>query len=377
MFLSFALDPLLSQTAWATLTYSELISRSFVHICEFLRPVDISLSSHATRWNPLSVQPYNPPSDFATQTSDSSSPLYLNSAIPNTLFLLPSGTNNGMEAFAWSVGVRPQDLFRICLAIFLSILAGTVALSILVWLIDLAFSRKPSSGLSTGATFSSPATKSRSPRQSAGSKDMLDVSGDESRSLNGHSHSYPLLRRRWWFRSNFGSFHSSVLVGNLVRVHSLFHLPVTIFSVYQFSSMKDATSITLAVLSFAFFSILLPAFLILRLARTSTTKLYDETRTLLALGPLYNHFRPDSQMFSGLLFLSNLINGIAIGCGQRSGTAQAIVILVSEVVSALVTSVWLPWGTGAGMGLLSFLFCVARIVTAVLLVILTPTVRLV
>lgn len=350
--------PLLSQTAWATLTYN------------------ISLSSHATRWNPLSVQPYNPPSDFATQTSDPSSPLYLNSAIPNTLFLLPSGTNNGIEAFAWSVGVRPQDLFRICLAIFLSILAGTVALSILVWLIDLAFSRKPSSGLSTGATFSSPATKSRSPRQSAGSKDMLDASGDESRSLNGHSHSYPLLRRRWWFRSNFGSFHSSVLVGNLVRVHSLFHLPVTIFSVYQFSSMKDATSITLAVLSFAFFSILLPAFLILRLARTSTTKLYDETRTLLALGPLYNHFRPDSQMFSGLLFLSNLINGIAIGCGQRSGTAQAIVILVSEVVSALVTSVWLPWGTGAGMGLLSFLFCVARIVTAVLLVILTPTISI-
>ena len=141
--------------------------------------------------------------------------------------------------------------------------------------------------------------------------------------------------------------------------------------------MKDATSITLAVLSFAFFSVLLPGFLILRLARTPTTKLYDETRTLLALGPLYNHFRPDSQMFSGLLFLSNLINGIAIGCGQRSGTAQAIVILVSEVVSALVTSVWLPWGTGAGMGLLSFLFCVARIVTAVLLVILTPTVRLV
>ena len=346
-------------------------------ICEFLRLVDISLSSHPTHWNPLNVQPYNPPSNFSDQINDPSSPLHLNSTTPNTLFLLPSGTNDGMEAFAWSVGVRPQDLFRICLAVFLSILAGAVALSILVWLIDWAFSRKPSSGLSTGAAFSSPATKTRSPRQSAGSKDMLDTSGDDSRSLNGYSHSYPLLRRRWWFRSNLSSFHSSVLVGNLVRVHSLFHLPVTIFSVYQFSTVKDATSITLAVLSFAFFSVLLPAFLILRLARTPTTKLYDETRTLLALGPLYNHFRQDSQMFSGLLFLSNLINGIAIGCGQRSGTAQAIVILVSEVASALVTSVWLPWGTGAGMGLLSFLFCVARIVTAVLLVILTPTVRLV
>ncbi|KAL4081472.1 hypothetical protein V8B97DRAFT_31318 [Scleroderma yunnanense] len=350
--------PLLSQTAWATLTYN------------------VSLSSHATHWNPLNVQPYNPPSNFSDQLSDPSSPLYLNPSIPNTLFLLPPGTTNGMEAFAWSVGIRPQDLFRICLAIFLSILAGTIALSILVWLIEWAFSRKPSSGLPTAATFSSPATKTRSPRQSAGSKDMLDMSGDESRSLNGYSHSYPLLRRRWWLRSNLSSFHSSVLVGNLVRVLSLFHLPVTIFSAYQFSNEADSTSIALAVLSFAFFSVLLPGLLILRLARAPTTKLYDETRTLLALGPLYNHFRPDSQMFSGLLFLSNLINGIAIGCGQRSGTTQAIVILVSEVVSALVTSVWLPWGTGAGMGLLSFLFCVARIVTAVLLVILTPTISI-
>jgi choline-glycine betaine transporter len=67
---------------------------------------------------------------------------------------------------------------------------------------------------------------------------------------------------------------------------------------------------------------------------------------------------------------------VTIGCGQHSGTAQAIIILVAEVVSALVTSVWLPWGAGAGMGLISFLFCVARIVVAVLLVILTPTVSL-
>ncbi|KAG1798126.1 uncharacterized protein HD556DRAFT_1440461 [Suillus plorans] len=58
------------------------------------------------------------------------------------------------------------------------------------------------------------------------------------------------------------------------------------------------------------------------------------------------------------------------------GTAQAIVIWVAEVVSALVTSAWLPWGAGAGMGLISFLSCVARFVVAVLLVILTPTISI-
>lgn len=49
-------------------------------------------------------------------------------------------------------------------------------------------------------------------------------------------------------------------------------------------------------------------------------------------------------------------------------------ILIVEVIGALVTSIWLPWGVGASMGLISFLMCVARVVIAVLLVILTPTV---
>jgi len=81
-------------------------------------------------------------------------------------------------------------------------------------------------------------------------------------------------------------------------------------------------------------------------------------------------------MFASLLFATNLAFGVTIGCGQGSGTAQAIIILVVEVISALVTSIWLPWGRGASMGLISFLFCVARIVVAVLLVILTPAVCL-
>ena len=275
-----------------------------------------------------------------------------------------------MAAFAWSVGVNPQNLFGISLSVFLAILAGIIVISLFIWLIDLIFSRKsPSTSLPTSAN------KGRSPRHSAGSKDMLDNMADESRSLNGLAHAYPTLRRRW-LRPDFRSFHTSVLIGNLVRVLSLFHFPVTVFSVYEFSTASSSSSIALGALSFAVFSVILPAFLLLRLSRTATSKLYDETRTLLSLGPVYNHFRPGSQLFSGLLLLSNLVNGVVIGGGQASGTVQAIVILVSEVVSALITSIWLPWGTGTGMSLISFLFCVARIVIAVLLVVLTPTVRM-
>ena len=139
-------------------------------------------------------------------------------------------------------------------------------------------------------------------------------------------------------------------------------------------SHVSLSSIVLAAFSFTFFSIFIPAHLVIRVIFTPTNKLYDETRTLLSLGPLYNHYRHGSQMFASMLFVTNIIFGITIGVGQKSGMAQAIIILVVEVISALVTSVWLPWGSGASMGLISFLFCVARIVIAVLLVILTPTV---
>ena len=97
-------------------------------------------------------------------------------------------------------------------------------------------------------------------------------------------------------------------------------------------------------------------------------------RTLLILGPLYNQYRQGSQMFATAFFACNIALGITVGAGQKSGTAQAAILLVIEVASALIMSVWLPWGAGAGMGLISFLFCVARIVVAVLMVILSPAV---
>ncbi|KAK0190459.1 hypothetical protein F5146DRAFT_1044297 [Armillaria mellea] len=371
--------PLLTQTAWATLSYNITLTSGPDH-----------------HWDPLSTASYDPPSSFQAQMSNSSNDLYIDSSIPNVLFTLPANASTGMEAFAYSVGVRPQDLFGICLILFLGIAAAIVALSALLWFIDYL------AGLLGGAMGSSHSGMkhlggTRSP--AFGSKDMLDSSAvanataEENRSLNGKDtlgiirppSRYTLgstgatgtsSRKPWWrFRTSLSSFHGSVLHGNLVRILILFHLPVTIFSVYQMTlprSRASMASIVLAGCSFAVLSVLIPTILVIRVRMTTTSKLYDETRTLLSLGPLYNHYRHGSQMFAGLFFATNVAFGLTIGAGQNSGTAQAIVILVVEVVSALVTSIWLPWGNGASMGLISFLFCVGRIVVAVLLLILTP-----
>ncbi|KZP13441.1 hypothetical protein FIBSPDRAFT_960501 [Athelia psychrophila] len=361
--------PILTQTAWATLSYNVSLTQG--------------ANAEFEHWDPLRTAPYSPPGNFADQLADITSPLYIDPTLPNKLFTLPSGTTPGMASFAWTVGLRPQDLFAICVGLFLAICAGIVVLSFIVWLIDWV------ALLMSGSDSTLPGPKlgagTRSPAFGIGggsSKDALDGQ-EESRSLSGHLAFRPRgpnVKRRWWrSRPDFGSFHGSTLAGNLTRALVLFHFPVTIFSCYQFTvGRSEATmlSVVLAALTFVFICILLPSLLVVRLTRTTTNKLYDETRTLLSLGPLYNHYRHGSQLFASLLFATNLAFGITIGCGQKSGTAQAIIILIIEVVSALVTSVWLPWGQGASMGLISFLFCVARIVIAVLLVILTPTISI-
>ena len=356
-------------------------------------------------WNPLATPPFSPPSNFSDQVVDPTSPLFIEPDVPNVIYNLPSNATNGMSSFAYTLGIRPQDLFPTCLILFLGIIAGTIIISFLVSLLDylvcffgdmisggqgqhptmsrLPVSRSPmyettkelSDNHSTGVTEeenkalqgSSPVTSAKFSTTRFGLP-LSSASVGSERGINSH--------RPWW-RIHSDSFHMSVLHGNLVRILVLFHLPVTIFSCYQMSlprSLIGTSPVVLASLSFVIFSILIPAHLVIRVTFTTTNKLYDETRTLLSLGPLYNHYRHGSQLFASLFFATNIVFGVTIGVGQNSGTAQAIIILVVEVVSALVTSIWLPWGSGASMGLISFLFCVARIVIAVLLLILTPAV---
>ncbi|KAJ6587795.1 hypothetical protein B0H10DRAFT_1831452 [Mycena sp. CBHHK59/15] len=364
--------PLLVQTAWSTLSYN----------------ITLTNNDH---WNPLATLPYNPPSTFSDQLSDMTSPLYIDPTAPNLLFTLPSNATSGISMFAYTLGIRPQDLFSVCIVIFLGIIAATIAISLLVWLLDFAVTVVEG----TVSHSSSNPRRARSPGPT--SKELENASAanaDEAKSLNGNAIFRPSSRltlsgagaggataRKPWYRmrSEISSFHGSVLHGNLVRILVLFHLPLTIFAVFEMTQPRDVVSVrarALAALSFAILSVLVPAFLVMRVTLTTTNKLYDETRTLLALGPLYNHYRHGSQMFACLLFATNLVFGVVIGAGQKSGTAQAIVILVVEVASSLVTSIWLPWGSGASMGLISFLFCVARIVVAVLLVILTPAISI-
>ena len=130
----------------------------------------------------------------------------------------------------------------------------------------------------------------------------------------------------------------------------------------------------LAGLAFAVFSVALPLFLLYRIFRTPTAKLYDAMRTLLSLGPMYNIYAQGNQLYYGLRFLASLVTGITVGVGQEHGLAQAIVLLVVEIAFGIGTTIWHPWRAGAGMVIPGFLFAMIRILSAALLVVMAPSV---
>ncbi|KAG8956675.1 hypothetical protein FRC04_000153 [Tulasnella sp. 424] len=360
--------PILRNAAWATLIYNVTLIQGS--------------DGSGDHWDATQVKNYTPSPDFADQIASTGSPLFLDETVPNTLLLFPEGTKSGMSSFAYSVGIRPQDLFGTCLAIYLSIVAATIIISLFIWFFDWFIS-----SLVSGSSNTVRKQAARSPRYSAHSDGVLskDLAPDSPRveELALPQPPNPRFtvqsRKAWWnYRLGQNSFHRDILYGNLVRILLLFHIPITLFSCYQFSlGRPDATipSLALASVAFTFLSLGLPVLLLSRVALTSTTKLYEATRTLLSLGPLYYYYSPGQQHFAYVVFAHNLVFAVVVGAGQKSGTAQAIILLISEVLAALATSMWLPWGEGAHMGGLSFMFCVLRIITCVLLVILSPVVN--
>jgi len=173
---------------------------------------------------------------------------------------------------------------------------------------------------------------------------------------------------------------SSSTAGNLIRLLLLFHMPLTAFTTYHFyraatTSTCTLASIVLAAVFFLIVCVLAPAYCAWRIFTVPSGKLYDATRTLMALGPLYNLYGEGQQRYAAVLLASSLITGLVVGAIQASGTTQAVLLIVVEIVMGLVTMIWLPWGEGASMGATTFLLGVLRTITLVLVLLLTPAVR--
>lgn len=317
-------DPIFSQTAWTTLIYNSTLP--------FISP----------RPSTLFPSSFIPPAAFATQIRDVASPLYLDPAVPDVLLDL-GGASPGIESWARMVGIEAADLFSTCLFTFVVLLAIVTLGHLLVagvdTLLDLAI---PGRKKTKGAAQVHPLEASKTSKAYSGKEtfhasvagledDLGDPYGERE------AEEYPREVHPSW------KLHLSLLQGNLTRLLLLFHLPLSIFSIYQLSLHRTSltSSLVLASFSLVIFSLLLPAAILYRVYSTPLRTLYHDTTLLLSVGPLYNIYSDECTLFTGTRFASNFVLGIVLG-GVRNGTAQAAVILVVEVVDTLLTVRPLP-----------------------------------
>ncbi|WOO76610.1 uncharacterized protein LOC62_01G000237 [Vanrija pseudolonga] len=379
--------PIVAQSAWADLLWNATI-----------------VSSNHTQLFP---DKYTPPENFAPQMTNTSYPLYLNSTATNKLLNLNS-TRDGMDSFAFVVGLRPQDLFGTCLSLFLMLAGVIIIVSLLLWIVHgLAewFSKetkpvarppprpgpRPYNTNRSSYMSSNGGHSNGHSRSSSNAKEWYDPRGSQTEfgqvpltpaSMTPRAAATPVVPskfRRIWSRftprGEAGAFHFAALYGNLLRLIIAFHFPVTAVSVYHLTLQRTSiVSKVFAALSFAFISVAIPTFIMYKISRTPTGKLYEAARTLLGLGPIYNVYEQEKQLYRTLPLVGSLLSGIAIGAGQDSGLAQTIVLIVVELVVFLATAVWSPWGQGAGMGGTVIFTSIARISSIVLAMILAPNV---
>lgn len=336
--------PFFRQAAWSTLL------------------ANVTIVEHAGQSHGLLDTNATLPSDeIGSQMNNVTSPLYMNASQPSSLLNLGRG-ENGIETYAAAIGIQSSSFFGTCLTIWLAIIAVILVASGFAWIIDACFEsyyrHKRRKEVESGEIVQESLTR---PEKASDSSSM-----PLTRATNSS------IRTRSW-RGHFGS-HGRALHGNIIRALVLFHLPITIFSTFQIAQAGtfSTVSVALAALALAFLSVIAPIYIILRLSRIPQQKLFEDTHTLLALGPVYHRFNPGSQLFYCVIFIHSLVLGIVVGAGQGSGSAQLIIIMVVEVVVALVWSLWLPWGDGSMMGPLTFLSGIIRITTSVLVFLLTP-----
>ncbi|RSH82219.1 hypothetical protein EHS25_005929 [Saitozyma podzolica] len=257
------------------------------------------------------------PSDFAPMMTNSYYPLYLDSGAYNPVLDL-HGASPGLASFATAVGLRPQDLFGTCLTIFLMLALGIIVLSVFLW---------TAHGVSEYLWSSDHVVRPGHKRHSYGSSPGASIGGNDISAASTPGLEIkvtPLptvldrptgpskLRRTWW----------------------------------RFRPKGEAGAFHAAAL------------------------------TLLALGTMYNVYVEDKQMFRVFPLCASLITGIVVGAGQASGIAQAVILVLVELVMLVVPAIWYPWGEGASMGAPHTFLGVIRVTSAVLVMILSPNLEM-
>ncbi|OBT67556.1 hypothetical protein VE03_03791 [Pseudogymnoascus sp. 23342-1-I1] len=188
---------------------------------------------------------------------------------------------------------------------------------------------------------------------------------------------------RWAFRRFSGiqeedlrSKNMPFTVGNVIRiVFSYFLLPITSFSMYQVIITGSSPTVTVALAAVLIITLVIFAGWLLYVVASSKPRsfLFDDLRTVLLYGSLYNTYSDDSATFALVPVLLTFVRGIGIGAVQPSGIAQIVLLAICEVINIVALHAFRPFHSPTSMNAYHTFFAGVRFASILLMVAFAPS----
>ena len=165
-------------------------------------------------------------------------------------------------------------------------------------------------------------------------------------------------------------------VGNVIRiVFSYFLLPITSLSMFQLVIAGSSDPVTVALAALLLFTLVIFAAWLLRVVATSRPRsfLFDDLRTVLLYGSLYNTYSDDAATFALVPVLLTFVRGIGIGAVQPSGIAQIVLLAICEVINIVTLHAFRPFHSPTSMNAYHTFFAGVRFTSILLMVAFAPS----
>lgn len=165
-------------------------------------------------------------------------------------------------------------------------------------------------------------------------------------------------------------------IGMCLRiVLNYFLLPIVTLSFFQFviASQSRVVVIVFAVVLLALVLVSAARILWVIFRTKPRALLFDDLRTVLMYGALYNTFSDERAPFALVFALLTSIRGLAIGAVQPSGIAQLVILAICEVVFLLMLHAFRPFHAKTSMNIVHTVFTAIRLAIILLMIAFVPS----
>ncbi|KFY52898.1 hypothetical protein V496_08079 [Pseudogymnoascus sp. VKM F-4515 (FW-2607)] len=165
-------------------------------------------------------------------------------------------------------------------------------------------------------------------------------------------------------------------VGNIIRiVFSYFLLPITSLSMFQLVIAGTSDPVTVGLSALLLVILVIFAGWLLYVVASSRPRsfLFDDLRTVLLYGSLYNTYSDDAATYALVPVLLTFVRGIGIGAVQPSGIAQIVILAICEVINIVTLHAFRPFHSPTSMNAYHTFFAGVRFASILLMVAFAPS----